>query len=101
MITKELKREVASQILEYGANILLSMDTRNLRKMVEENNDISIREFLNNEIKEEDFWEKVYNNLNAEKFVYLLLLMKFQTDCRISSNLLTEIWIQLKYYQSK
>ena len=70
---KELKREVASQILEYGANILLSMDARNLRKMVEENNDISIREFLNKEIKEEEFWEKVYNNLNADKIRLLII----------------------------
>ena len=31
----ELNRDVAAQIMEYGANILLSMDTRSLRKMLE------------------------------------------------------------------
>jgi hypothetical protein len=69
----ELKRDVASQILEYGANILLSMDTRNIRNMVDENNDISINEFLNKETEEDEFWEKVYNNLKAEKIRLLVI----------------------------
>lgn len=69
----ELKRDVASQILEYGANILLSLDTRNLRDLVEENSDVSVSDFLSKETNEEAFWEKVYNNLKAEKIRLLVV----------------------------
>lgn len=69
----ELKRDVASQILEYGANILLSLDTRDLRDMVEENSEVSVSDFLNKETSEDEFWEKVYNNLKAEKIRLLVV----------------------------
>ena len=70
----ELNRDVASQILEYAANILLSMDTRSIRKMVDENDEISVSEFLNtDESDEEEFWDKVYNNLKAEKIRLLVI----------------------------
>ena len=71
---KEIKREVVSQIMEYGANILLSMDIRGLRKMLEENNDTTVSEFLNKDESEEDeFWEIVYGNLKAEKIRLLII----------------------------
>lgn len=68
-----VKSEVATQILEYGANILLSLDTRNIRKMVESNEDNAVIDFLNDEESEEEFWEKVYDNLKAEKIRLLVV----------------------------
>ena len=70
----ELNKRVVAQILEYGANILLSMDTPSLRKRVEENNEFSVIEFLNEDKNnEEEFWEKVYDNLKAEKIRLLVI----------------------------
>jgi vacuolar-type H+-ATPase subunit F/Vma7 len=68
-----LKSEVATQIMEYGANILLSMDTRIIRKMVESNDDTAIINFLDEGESEEEFWEKVYDNLKAEKIRLLVV----------------------------
>jgi len=73
----ELNRDVAAQIMEYGANILLSMDTRSLRKMLEDNDEISLSAFLGIDESEEEeieeFWEKVYDNLKSEKIRLLVI----------------------------
>ena len=70
----DLKKDVVAQILEYGANILLSMDYRDIRERVEANNDISVSEYLDKEeIDEEKFWEEVHNNLKAEKMRLLVI----------------------------
>ncbi|MDO9044798.1 MAG: hypothetical protein Q7U35_05760 [Methanobacteriaceae archaeon] len=68
-----LKSEVASQIIEYGANILLSMDTRAIRELFEKNNETPINDFLDEDMNEEDFWERVYDNLKAEKIRLLVI----------------------------
>ncbi len=41
--------------------------------MVESNNDISVSEFLDDDDSEEEFWEKVYDNLKAEKIRLLVV----------------------------
>jgi hypothetical protein len=67
------KSEVSTQILEYGANILLSMDTRSIKEMTESNNDKPVSEFLDEDDTEEEYWEKVYDNLKAENIRLLVV----------------------------
>lgn len=59
--------------MEYGANILLSMDARSIRKMVESDNETAVNDFLDNNESEDEFWEKVYDNLKAEKIRLLIV----------------------------
>lgn len=70
---ERLKRGVVAQIMEYGANILLYMDARSIREIVESNNDITVTDILDDNDSEEEFWDKVYDNLKAEKIRLLVV----------------------------
>ncbi len=100
-----LKRGVVAQIMEYGANILLSMDTRSIREMVESNNDTSVNDFLEVEDGEEEFWEKVYDNLKAEEIRLLIVADEIPTRLQniiefLNRNLksVTILAVEIKQY---
>ena|GEM_PF-473821 len=61
-----LKREVTAQIIEYGANLLLSMDVQILKEKVASNENADITEILGEEDEEDEFWQKVDKNLKSE-----------------------------------
>ncbi|EKF85267.1 hypothetical protein [Methanobacterium formicicum] len=61
-----LKREVTAQIIEYGANLLLSMDVQLLKERVESHENADITELLGEEGDENEFWQKVDKNLKSE-----------------------------------
>lgn len=66
-INNEIYREVAAQMLDYGSNLVFSQTVDTILSHVETNSPISLRDFLDNEISEDEFWEKVKTNLNEEK----------------------------------
>lgn len=61
-----LKREVTAQIIEYGANLLLSMDVQILKEKVASHEKADITEILGEEDEEDEFWQKVDKNLKSE-----------------------------------
>ena len=63
----EIHREVVGQMLDYGSKLVFSQSTETIIPQIEANNSISVQDFLDNEISEEEFWENVDNNLKEEK----------------------------------
>lgn len=68
-----LNREVTSQIIEYGANLLLSTDALLLRSMVESNDDADLYKILNEDDDEDEFWQRVDENLKADNIRLLVV----------------------------
>lgn len=68
-----LKREVTSQILEYGANLILSMDMSILKEKVENNTEADLNRILNEDDDVDEFWQKVDKNLKAENIRLLIV----------------------------
>lgn len=68
-INNEVYREVVAQILDYGSNLVsLQSVEKTIIPRIESNNSINFEKFLgDNDINEEEFWEKVKNNLKEEK----------------------------------
>lgn len=66
-INNEIYRELAAQMLDYGSNLVFSQTVETIISHVETNSPISLKDFLDNEISEDEFWEKVKNNLKEEK----------------------------------
>lgn len=62
----EIHREVVGQILDYGSKLVFSQSTETIIPQIEANNPISVQDFLDNEISEEEFWKNVENNLKEE-----------------------------------
>jgi hypothetical protein len=63
----EIHREVVGQMLDYGSKLVFSQSAETIIPQVGANNPISVQDFLNNDISEEEFWENVDNNLKEEK----------------------------------
>lgn len=68
-----LKREVTAQIIEYGANLILSMDVQLLREKVESNEDADLNTILNEDDDKDEFWQKVDKNLKSENIRLLVV----------------------------
>jgi len=68
-----LKREVTAQIVEYGANIILSMDMQLLKEKVESNESADLNAILNDDENEDEFWQKVHKNLKTENIRLLIV----------------------------
>ncbi len=62
----EIHREVVGQMLDYGSKLVFSQSTETIIPQIEANSPISVQDFLDNEISEEEFWENVVNNLKEE-----------------------------------
>ena len=62
----EIHREVVGQMLDYGSKLVFSQSTETIIPQIEANNPQSLQDFLNHEISEKEFWEKVDNNLKEE-----------------------------------
>lgn len=63
----EIHREVVGQMLDYGSKLVFSQSAETIIPQIEANNPISVQDFLENGISEEEFWENVDNNLKEEK----------------------------------
>lgn len=68
-----LKREVTAQIIEYGANLILSMDMPILKEKVKNNKDADVNKILNEDEDEDEFWQKVDKNLKSENIRLLVV----------------------------
>lgn len=68
-----IKREVTSQIIEYGANLILSMDMPILKEKVENNKDADINTILNEDDDIDEFWQKVDKNFKSENIRLLVV----------------------------
>jgi len=62
----EIHREVVGQMLDYGSKLVFSQSTETIIPQIEANSTQSLQDFLDHEISEEEFWEKVDNNLKEE-----------------------------------
>jgi len=63
----EIHREVVGQMLDYGSKLVFSQSIETIIPQIKVNSPQSVQDFLDNEISEEEFWEKVDNNLKEEK----------------------------------
>jgi len=63
----EIHREVVGQMLDYGSKLVFSQSVETIIPQIETNSPISVQDFLDNTISEEEFWDKVDRNLNEEK----------------------------------
>lgn len=68
-----LKREVTSQIIEYGANLILSMDVPILKEKVKNNENADVNTILNEDDDVDEFWQKVDKNLKSENIRLLVV----------------------------
>ena len=55
----EIHREVVGQMLDYGSKLVFSQSVETIIPQIEVNSPISVQDFLDNEISEEEFWDKV------------------------------------------
>nr|WP_243687669.1 hypothetical protein [Methanobacterium formicicum] len=54
-------------MLDYGSKLVFSQSVETIIPQIETNSPISVQDFLDNTISEEEFWDKVDRNLNEEK----------------------------------
>jgi len=68
-----LKREVTAQLIEYGANLILTMDVQLFRNKIETNENVELNQILNEDDDEDEFWQKLDKNLKSENIRLLIL----------------------------
>lgn len=67
-----LRREVIAQMLDYAANAVLYLSVDEIREKVEDD-DLSLNDFLDDDLEVEQFWQKVKTNLQAGKIRMLFV----------------------------
>lgn len=76
----EIHREVVGQMLDYGSKLVFSQTVDTIIPKIEVNNQISLQDFLDDNVNPEEFWEKVEYNLKEENMRLIVVSDEIPRD---------------------